>query len=136
VILYEHPLLGEGIASYLRAEAGVQSSLAPSRDLGAVTHALSCEPRVVIFERTETLQPADLRRLAPDAILIDVSSAVCSGARRSRRAAGLERILAAVRRSGRTEDRTRAPREVPRPRGTEDDCVPVPKIYRMTDGNR
>jgi hypothetical protein len=136
VILYEHPLLGEGIATYLRTEAGVQASLAPSRDLRAVKDALSGEPRVVIFERSEALQRADLRRLAPHAVLIDVSSAVCPGTCRRGRAGGLERILAAVRRSVRPAETARAPREVPRPRGTEDDRAPVPKIYRMTDGKR
>lgn len=101
VMLYEHALLGEGIAKYLRSETGVQVMLAPVRDLEAVKAVLTLGPRVVIFERSEPLREIDLAKLAPHAVLIDVSTAVCRGPAVPRGAAGFERIIQAVRRASR-----------------------------------
>ena len=97
VILYEHSLLGEGIAKYLRAELGVQATVASANDLNAVKSALALGPAVVIFELSEPLQQVDLTTLAPHAVLIDVSTVVTRGSAVSPDAAGLERILQAVR---------------------------------------
>jgi hypothetical protein len=100
VILYEHALLGEGIAMYLRAQLGLKATVASALDLQAVTSALLLGPAVVIFELSEPLQRIDLRALAPHAVLIDVSTVVTRGS--SPDAAGLERILHAVRGSSRS----------------------------------
>ena len=105
-MLYEHALLGEGIAEYLRAETGVEVVLAPARDLEAVKAVLALGPGVVIFERSGPLGEVDLAELAPHAVLIDVSTAVCRGPAAPRRAAGFERIIRAVRR-GVAPSRTR-----------------------------
>ena len=96
VILYEHALLGEGIAKYLRARSGVEATVASARDLDAVTSALAFGPTVVIFERSEPLLQVDLSTLAPQAVLIDVSTVVTRGPAVSTDTAGLERILQAV----------------------------------------
>ena len=72
VILYEHALLGEGIAKYLRAQLGVEARVVSAFDLQAVTSALALGPAVVIFELTEPLNQVDLTTLAPHAVLIDV----------------------------------------------------------------
>ncbi len=72
VILYTHPLLGEGIAKLLSAEPGLTVTPVPSRDLAAAEAALAAVPDVVIFERSDPLQAIDLLRFAPDALLIDV----------------------------------------------------------------
>jgi len=97
VILYEYPLLGEGIAKYLRAELGVEAMIASGDDLEAVTAALALGPAVVIFELTKRLRQLDLAALAPDADLIDVSTVVARGPVDASGVAGLELILRAVR---------------------------------------
>jgi hypothetical protein len=96
VILYEHALLGEGIAKYLRTHSGVEARVAPGYDLAAVTSALADGPTVVIFELSEPLREFDLSALAPQAVLIDVSAVVTRGPSATPDAAGLERLLQAV----------------------------------------
>jgi hypothetical protein len=96
VILYEHALLGEGIAKYLRAHSGVEARVAEGRDLAAVTSALAFGPTVVIYELSEQLRRVDLTALAPQAVLIDVSTAVTRGHSVTPDAAGLEKLLQAV----------------------------------------
>src|SRR5471030_778746 len=96
VIIYEHALLGEGIAKYLRAHSGVEARVAEGRDLAAVTSALAFGPTVVIYELSEPLRRVDLTALAPQAVLIDVSTAVTRGHSVTPDAAGLEKILQAV----------------------------------------
>ena len=96
VILYEHALLGEGIDKYLRAMSGVEARVAPGNDLAAVTSALANGPTVVIYELSEPLRQVDLTALAPQAVLIDVSTAVTRGHSVTPDATGLERILQAV----------------------------------------
>lgn len=107
VILYEHELLGEGIAKYLLAQLGVEATVASALDPDKVISALTLGPGVVIFELTESLRQVDLTALAPGAVLIDVSTVVTAGPSLTPDAAGLHRILQAVRdRSGSTESRT------------------------------
>ena len=108
VILYEHALLGEGIAKYLRAQLGVEATVVSAFDLQAVTSALALGPAVVIFELTEPLKQVDLTTLAPHAVLIDVSTVVTRGPAPSPDKAGLERILQAVRDSARSTGSSRA----------------------------
>ncbi|MEO8555970.1 MAG: hypothetical protein ABI474_04815 [Actinomycetota bacterium] len=97
VILYEHALLGEGIAKYLRAEAGVEATVASTRRPDDVTAALALCPGVVIFESGHPFQQYDVTRLAPHAVLIDVSTVITRGSAVAPCAAGLEQILKAVR---------------------------------------
>lgn len=106
VILYEHALLGEGIASFLRAQLGVEPRVVSTGDLEAVAAALALGPEVVIFELSKPLQQVDLAALAPGAVLIDVSTVVTLGGALSPSAGGLERILqpcAAALRTRRTQ---------------------------------
>jgi hypothetical protein len=97
VILYEHALLGEGIARHVLAHCGVQATVAPAHDLEAVTFALALDPSVVIYELTEPLQQGDLATVVPHAVLIDVSGAVARGPALAPALAGLEKILQTVR---------------------------------------
>ena len=96
VILYEHALLGEGLAKYLRTQTGVEATVACGRDPQAVTSALALNPAVVIFELSDALRRVDLSALAPQAVLIDVSTVVAPGPVLSPDAALLEKILAAI----------------------------------------
>jgi DNA-binding NarL/FixJ family response regulator len=100
VILYEHPLLGEGIAKYLRAQIGVEATLASGHDPSAVKSALAHAPAVVIFESDNPLEQFDLATLVPHAVLIDVSAVITRGSVVTPCVAGLEQILQAVRETG------------------------------------
>lgn len=95
VILYEHPLLGEGLAKYLRARAGVEATVASARDSQAVTSALALDPGVVIFELSDPIRQVGLAAIVPRAVLIDVSTVITRGTVISP-GAGLEQILQAV----------------------------------------
>jgi hypothetical protein len=97
VILYEHVLLGEGIAKYLLAQIGVEATVASALDTQTITSALALAPGVVIFELTQSLRRVDLTTLAPRAVLIDVSTVVTRGPAHPPVAAGLQRILQVVR---------------------------------------
>lgn len=79
VLLYVHPILGEGIAAYVTAETGVPVNAVSALDPAAVRTALAARPRVVIFERAAGVDLADLTCQAPGALLIDVSAAVTTG---------------------------------------------------------
>ncbi|MBC7558360.1 MAG: hypothetical protein H7270_03205 [Dermatophilaceae bacterium] len=113
VILYEHALLGEGIAKYLRAQIGVEALVRCTHDAEAVTSALALGPAVVIFESSDPFEQFDLTTLAPHAVLIDVSTVVSRGSVLTPSVAGLEQIVQAVR-----DSRSHAPR--PADTGTVD----------------
>jgi hypothetical protein len=106
VIIYEYALLGEGIASYVLAQTGVDATVARAHDLEAVKSALALAPAVVIFELSEALEQGDLATLAPNAVLIDVSSTMTVGLVGSPCAVGLERIRQTVCGIGSTLSRT------------------------------
>jgi hypothetical protein len=109
-VLYEHPLLGEGLATRLRVEAHADVLLASVHDLRGVREALRGRPAVVVFERCERLCEQLLRELAPDAELIDVSSVVSRGLAAPRDVTGFDRILLALR-----------PEQIPVPSDPRDD---------------
>ncbi len=102
VILYEHALLGEGIAKYLRAQTGVEARLESANNAGAVKAALALGPEVVIFESNDPFRQFDLSTLVPHAVLIDVSTVITRGSVHTPCVAGLEQILQAVRDSSST----------------------------------
>ncbi len=95
-ILYEHPLLGEGIAAHLRRALGIHAVLASASDPDAVLSTLALDPRVVIFERAGVLCEQELAALAPHAAFIDVSSAVCQGTPAEDASVDLDRVASAV----------------------------------------
>lgn len=97
VILYEHALLGEGIARYVLARTGVAAAAVPAHDVEAVTSALASGPLIIVFELTSPLEQGDLATLAPNAVLIDVSTAISRGATVCPLTIGLEGIGQAVR---------------------------------------
>lgn len=53
LVLYAHPLLGEGLASLLNAQAGVGAVAVDSHDATARAAALGAHPDLVIVEETE-----------------------------------------------------------------------------------
>jgi hypothetical protein len=76
VLLYVHPLLGQGLAQHVQTATGLDVMAISAADAGAVRSALELQPRVVIFERAPGLDEDALRCLVADAMLIDVSDAV------------------------------------------------------------
>ncbi|HET9680786.1 MAG TPA: hypothetical protein VFP19_02020 [Candidatus Limnocylindrales bacterium] len=77
VILYSHPLLGEGLAHLLGGDRDLTVDLVRVQDEEEAEAALTgcladlC-PDVVIVERSMGVKPIDLLRVAPAALLIDV----------------------------------------------------------------
>jgi DNA-binding NarL/FixJ family response regulator len=65
LVLYAHPLLGEGLASLLSAQPGVGAVAVDSRDAAARAEALSSHPDLVIVEGTERERPFEARGSAP-----------------------------------------------------------------------
>jgi hypothetical protein len=96
-ILYEHSLLGEGVARIVRAETGVEVAIAPARDRQAVEAILADDPGVVIFECCQGLCERELARLVPHAVLIDVSAAMSTGTAAPESTMKLDRIILAIR---------------------------------------
>ena len=109
VILYEHALLGEGIAKYVRAQIGAEVRVESTRDPEAVSSALALDQSVVIFESSGPFQKFDLTALAPRAVLIDVSTVITRGSVITPCAAGLEQILQDVRDSSAATSTRHAP---------------------------
>jgi hypothetical protein len=72
VILYSHPLLGEGIAQLLADEVDADVQLCQVDDVECTRAALMDTPDVVILERSSLVEATDLLHLAPSALLIDV----------------------------------------------------------------
>ena len=109
MILYEHALLGEGIAKYLHAQIGAEVRVESTRDPEAVRSALALDPSVVVFESSGPFQKFDLTALAPGAVLIDVSTVITRGSVLTPCAAGLQQILQAVRDSSAAASTRHAP---------------------------
>ena len=77
VILYSHPLLGEGLARLLGGDRDLTVELIRVDDASGAEAALgtcpgAANPDVVIVERSVALKALDLLRVAPSALLIDV----------------------------------------------------------------
>jgi DNA-binding NarL/FixJ family response regulator len=73
VVLYMHPLFGEGIARLLSAEAGLAVTPMDASDPEQSEHLLALAPDVVVFERGDPDTAVDILRYAPSALIIDVS---------------------------------------------------------------
>ncbi len=72
LILYAHPLLGEGLAGLLSSEPGLEVVAVQGDDIGAVERGLATGPDVIIFERGDPDRAVKILELVPDALIIDV----------------------------------------------------------------
>lgn len=72
VILYAHPLLGEGLARMLDEDARLVVTAVHVEDLESAKALLRDAPDVVVVERAASMHAIDLLALAPSALLIDV----------------------------------------------------------------
>jgi DNA-binding NarL/FixJ family response regulator len=65
LVLYAHPLLGEGLASLLNAQAGVGAIAVDGHDETARTAAMRSHPDLVIVEETEQTRAFEPSGSAP-----------------------------------------------------------------------
>jgi hypothetical protein len=72
VVLYAHPLLGEGMDRLLSAEPGIDVTCIPMTAVDLAERALAGCPDVVVVERSDPVAAVDILKYAPDALFIDV----------------------------------------------------------------
>jgi DNA-binding NarL/FixJ family response regulator len=60
VILYLHPLLGEGLASLLSAEPGIVATAVARSDPGATSQAMLTQPDLIVVEGADRSRLADM----------------------------------------------------------------------------
>ena len=72
LILYAHPLLGEGLAELLSSEPTLDVVAVRSDDAGMVERGLADAPDVIIFERGDPDHAVQILELVPDALIIDI----------------------------------------------------------------
>ncbi len=72
LVLYSHPLMGEGLGRMLAAESGIQVDAADVSLPGAVDEALAQEPDVIIVEEGGPLDAADVVRRSTCSCVLDV----------------------------------------------------------------
>jgi hypothetical protein len=72
VVLYAHPLLGEGIDRLLSAEPDLDVTCLPMTAVELAERALAARPDVVVVERSDPVGAVDILKFAPDALFIDV----------------------------------------------------------------
>ncbi|HET9654139.1 MAG TPA: hypothetical protein VFP72_02215 [Kineosporiaceae bacterium] len=97
--MYEHPLLGEGVARLIRVATGARVVAVAGEDPEALAAVLAVTPRVVIVERGSVLADLDLTVAAPGACVIELAAAGSSGDPLPGRPSGSAEVIEAVRRA-------------------------------------
>jgi len=72
LVLYSHPLMGEGLGRMLATEPGIVVEAADVSMPGAVDAALALQPDVVIVEEGGPLDAADIVRRSTCSVVLDV----------------------------------------------------------------
>lgn len=72
VVLYSHPLLGEGLGRMLAAEPGLIVTTVSQGTIEALDEALACNPDVVVFEEGGPIGVLDVLRRSGASVVIDV----------------------------------------------------------------
>jgi hypothetical protein len=99
VVLYTHPLLGEGLGRMLAAEPGLAVTTVSLGTLDGLDEALAAEPDVVVFEEGGPIGLLDVLRRSGATVIIDVditSSTAWTFRRQALRSAP-EEVLGAIR---------------------------------------
>ena len=99
VVLYSHPLLGEGLGRMLAAEPGLVVTTVSQGTIEGLDDALASHPDVVVFEEGGPIGVLDVLRRSGASVVIDVditSSTAWTLRRQSLRSAPAE-VLAAIR---------------------------------------
>ena len=95
LVIYEHGLLGEGLAARLR-DRGVATTVVERCDPDAVAGALAERPTVVIAEHATPECERLMRGLSPDSRIIDVSLVIGRGCQSNSEMVHFEAILNAL----------------------------------------
>ncbi len=72
LVLYSHPLMGEGLGRMLADEPGIAAEAVDISVPGAVDAALATEPDVIIVEEGGPLDAADIVRRSNCSVVLDV----------------------------------------------------------------
>ena len=72
LVLYSHPLMGEGLGRMLAAEPGLAVDAVDVAQTGAVDAALASLPDVIIVEEGGQLDAADIVRRSTCSVVLDV----------------------------------------------------------------
>jgi hypothetical protein len=99
LVLYSHPLMGEGLERMLAAESGVSVDAVDIAQPDAVAAALASEPTIVVLEEGGAVDAADVVRRSHCCLVLDVDITTTSGVvlRRETFAAGPDAVLASIR---------------------------------------
>jgi chemotaxis response regulator CheB len=109
LVLYSHPLMGEGLSRMLAAEPGVAVEAVDLGEADAVNAALATEPEVVVVEEGGAMDAAEVVRRSRAALVLDVDITTADGWTLRRELLStrpdefLEAIRGAVRHSGRAD---------------------------------
>ena len=74
-IIYDHPLLGEGVGRMLGREPGLDVQFVAACDPAAVDAVLRAAPEMIVVERSSGLDPLEILRRTPDTLIIEVGIA-------------------------------------------------------------
>jgi len=78
LVLYSHPLMGEGLERMLAAEPGLEVAAVDVAEGTAVAAALAAEPDVIIVEEGGPLDAADIVRRSTCSVVLDVDITTAS----------------------------------------------------------
>ena len=71
-IMYDHPLLGEGIGRMLGLEPGLDVTFVEAKDAAAVDVAVASQPDMIVVERSSGIDALGILRRSPDTLVIEV----------------------------------------------------------------
>jgi DNA-binding NarL/FixJ family response regulator len=99
LVLYSHPLMGEGLERMLAAEPGVVVDAVDIADTEAVNRAIASEPEVIVVEEGGAVDAADVVRRSHAALVMDVDITTTSAwtLRRESLSTRPDDFLAAIR---------------------------------------
>lgn len=72
LVLYSHPLMGEGLGQMLAAEPGIVVYAVDIAEQAAVDEALASEPAVIVVEEGGRVDAADVVRRSTCPVVLDV----------------------------------------------------------------
>jgi DNA-binding NarL/FixJ family response regulator len=107
LVLYSHPLMGEGLGRMLAAEPGVIVEAVDIALADAVTAALASEPEVIIVEEGGAIDAADVVRRSHASLVLDVDITTTSAwtLRRESLSSRPDDFMAAIRAAIRAPER-------------------------------
>jgi hypothetical protein len=99
LVLYSHPLMGEGLGRMLAAEPGIVVEAVDVAEQAAVDAALASEPAVIVLEEGGRVDAADVVRRSGTALVLDVDITTTSAwtLRRETLSSRPDDFLAAIR---------------------------------------